>query len=393
MVRFSKEMLESLLPYASPAQEKVALLRIEGKTYKEIEAITGINSNNAATYLARLEVKAARRGWSPNHDLSRPVAPGQHLRGASTLYDEDGKVRLQWVKSQIDREREAQILIDTIEDASKCHKRFRPTTPPKHFDEDLLTLITITDFHMGMYAWEAESGEDWDVSIAKRVFLDAVHRLVQGSPKSGTAIFCQLGDFLHFDGLLAVTPANKHVLDADTRYGKLVDLTLYIMVEAIHLLLKRFPKVRVIQAEGNHDEVGSIWLRKHIKHVFSEDDRVEVDDSEFPYYACLHGETMLAFHHGHKQKLNQLHKFFASEPRFREMWGQAKHTYIHAGHLHHEKVVEDGGAIAEQHPTLAARDAYAARGGWQSQRGAKAITYHKTHGEVLRMTVRPDGTS
>jgi hypothetical protein len=98
---------------------------------------------------------------------------------------------------------------------------------------------------------------------------------------------------------------------------------------------------------------------------------------------------MLGFHHGHKMKLAQLHKLFASEPRYRRMWGEAKQTYIHAGHLHHEKVIEDGGAIAEQHPTLATRDAYAARGGWVNQRGAKAITYHKTEGEIHRVTVRP----
>ena len=57
--------------------------------------------------------------------------------------------------------------------------------------------------------------------------------------------------------------------------------------------------------------------------------------------------------------------------------------------MHHERVVEDAGAIIEQHPTLSGRDAYAARGGWVSQRGAKVITYHKTEGETHRFTVRP----
>lgn len=52
-------------------------------------------------------------------------------------------------------------------------------------------------------------------------------------------------------------------------------------------------------------------------------------------------------------------------------------------------MIEDGGAIAEQHPTLAARDAYAARRGWVSRRGAKVITYDKLDGEVARTTVRP----
>jgi hypothetical protein len=43
-----------------------------------------------------------------------------------------------------------------------------------------------------------------------------------------------------------------------------------------------------------------------------------------------------------------------------------------------------------QHPTLAARDAYAARGGWLSERSATAITYHDKFGQVARNTVVPE---
>ena len=45
--------------------------------------------------------------------------------------------------------------------------------------------------------------------------------------------------------------------------------------------------------------------------------------------------------------------------------------------------------IVERHPTLAARDAYAARGGYVSKRAAKVITYDKEHGEVGSSTVLP----
>jgi hypothetical protein len=258
----------------------------------------------------------------------------------------------------------------------------------KHTDKDLLSLITITDFHLGMYAWEAETGDDWDVNISKRVFLNAIADMIEAAPKAHTGFLCQLGDFLHFDGITAITPMSGHILDADTRYSKLVELTIEIMTQAVQMMLKKFGKVVVVQAEGNHDMSGSIWLRKHIKYVFK-DNRVEVIDNEFPYYAYLHGEILLGFHHGHKKKMAQLPKLFASEPRFRKLWGQATQAYIHTGHMHHERVVEDMGAIVEQNPSLSTRDAYSARGGWVSARGAKVITYHTKLGEVHRTTVRP----
>ena len=37
-----------------------------------------------------------------------------------------------------------------------------------------------------------------------------------------------------------------------------------------------------------------------------------------------------------------------------------------------------------------ARDAYAARGGWHSERQATSITYHSRWGQVARHTVTPE---
>lgn len=43
-----------------------------------------------------------------------------------------------------------------------------------------------------------------------------------------------------------------------------------------------------------------------------------------------------------------------------------------------------------QHSTLAARDAYAARGGWMSERHVTSITYSDKYGQVARNTVTPE---
>ena len=349
----------------------------------------GVDQGNGRKTLEGLKRRAVRQGYSPDHDMTHTTPEGMFVKGLSSLYDSEGNLKAQWVKSATDQARQIEILLDRIENGCNGFKPFKPTAARRRSNDNLLSLLTITDFHLGMYAYEAETGDDWDINIARDVFLNAIHQMVNAAPVSRVGMLNQLGDFLHWDGLLAVTPMSGHVLDADTRYEKLVDLSMEIMAQAVKIMLKKFPEVHVIQAEGNHDMAGSVWMRKHMKHIFANEPRVTVDDSAIHCYAYLHGETMLGFHHGHKVKLASLPKLFSSEPRFRAMWGKAKQTYIHTGHLHHEKVVEDGGAIAEQHPTLAGRDAYAARGGWVSQRGAKMITYDKIDGEIHRITVRP----
>jgi len=387
---YSKVKWAELSQYCISERETAIINeRIKDKTIDDIAATFGLSPRVIYTISSAVKARAARKGYAPEHDMTATAPDGFQVKGVSTYYNASGQPTGQWVKTIGDKERQHEIMLLAIEDTHKNYKPFKVSPVVKHTDKDLLSLITITDFHLGMYAWEAETGDDWDVNISKRVFLNAVSDMIEAAPKADTGLLCQLGDFLHFDGITAVTPMSGHILDADTRYSKLVELTIEIMTQAVHMMLKKFGKVVVVQAEGNHDMSGSIWLRKHIKYVFKDDSRIQVIDNEFPYYAYLHGEILLGFHHGHKKKMAQLPKLFASEPRFRKLWGQATQAYIHTGHMHHERTVEDAGAIVEQHPTLSARDAYAARGGWVSARGAKVITYHIKLGEVHRTTVRP----
>jgi hypothetical protein len=97
---------------------------------------------------------------------------------------------------------------------------------------------------------------------------------------------------------------------------------------------------------------------------------------------------MLAFHHGHKKKNDQLPILFASQ--YPGIWGATTKRYAHTGHRHHGEAKEHSGMTVTQHPTLAARDAYAARGGWISERQASAITYHSHYGRVGEVVVCPE---
>ena len=326
-----------LLEFCSTDKQKTVmkLLLVDGLSQYEIAKKMGVSRSAIRDHVRAVKIKASKRGYSPDHDWNHPVPDGQKIKGVSTFYNEDGQPVRQWVKSQTDEQRQFEILVERIESAVENLPKFKSTPAPKTYDDNLLTLLTITDFHLGMYAYEAETGDDWNVKLARDVFLNSINDMINSAPKAGTGFLCQLGDFLHWDGILSITPQSGHILDADTRYGKLVELAMSVMSEAVRMMLKKFNKVIVVSAEGNHDISGSIWLRKHIKQLFADEPRLEVIDNDFPYYAYLHGETMLGFHHGHKVKLANLHKLFASEPRFREMWGKSSSTYIHTGHYHH----------------------------------------------------------
>jgi hypothetical protein len=122
--------------------------------------------------------------------------------------------------------------------------------------------------------------------------------------------------------------------------------------------------------------------------LYEDESRLTVNSSELPYYVFEWGETMLGFHHGHKVKNEQLPLLFAAQ--FPEAWGRTKRRAVHCGHRHHCDEKEYNGVTVVQHPTIAARDAYAARGGWIADRAVQSITYSKKYGQVGRVFVTPE---
>jgi hypothetical protein len=169
---------------------------------------------------------------------------------------------------------------------------------------------------------------------------------------------------------------------------KMVRVAIRILRTVIDLALVRHEKVIVLLAEGNHDISSSVWLRAMFQALYEANPRVQVIDSELPYYVHQHGRTMIGWHHGHLSKNDQLPILFASQ--FPKMWGSTSKRYIHCGHRHHTLIKEHSGVTVEQHPTLAARDAYASRGGWIAERQVSSISYSDKFGQVAKNTVTPE---
>lgn len=335
-----------------------------------------------------LKSRAALAGYAPDHDLTKAVPDPLVLKGASTLYGKDGEIKLQWVKSALDADKREALIRAAYEAASEELPRLDPIEPPAFVEDELCNLFVMTDCHVGMLAWHKEGGTDWDLRIAERVLTGCFERMVTSCPKAKVAVVAQLGDFLHADGILPVTPTSGHVLDADGRFSKVVAIAIRILRRIVDIALMRHEVVHVLMAEGNHDITSSIWLRQMFAALYENDPRVMVVDSELPYYVVRHGQTMLAFHHGHLKKNEQLPILFAAQ--FPEVWGSCTKRYVHTGHRHHVEEKEHPGMLVVQHPTLAARDAYAARGGWIAERQVSAITYHARFGQVGRSTVIPE---
>ncbi|WP_436060953.1 MULTISPECIES: hypothetical protein [unclassified Phenylobacterium] len=338
--------------------------------------------------VSAMKKRAAVQGYSPEHHMTKTAPAPFVVKGTSTYFDRDGEVRGQWVKTTLDQEARHLAEVAAIEALSKDIPRVDPIERPAETHAALCNLYTFTDYHLGMLAWRKEGGADWDVKIAERLLVSALDHLVTSAPRARVGVINLQGDFLHYDGLTPVTPMHGHVLDADGRFSNMVAAAIRVIRRLIDIVLMRHDEVHLVIAEGNHDLSSSVWLRQMFTALYEVEPRLTVNQSEIPYYVHRHGKVMLAFHHGHMKKNEQLPLLFAAQ--FPEDWGATTKRYCHTGHRHHVEEREHSGMTVIQHPTLAARDAYAARGGWISERQASAITYHAEFGQVARNTVTPE---
>lgn len=363
-----------------------------------VDAVTAHGNSAAAGRALQTPVATVKRqlraalaaGFKP--DVQRLIAAGESaaapegwvLKGTSTYYNKDGVPTAQWVKTTKDAERLRVMQQSAFDALCATLIPLKPVVGPTsaHIDTDLLNLYTLTDCHVGMLAWSKETGDPWDLDIAERCLVDIFFRMIDAAPEAEVGIVNQLGDFLHFDSLTPETPAHRHILDADSRYQKVVTVAVRILRRIIEKALTKHKTVQVYMHEGNHDPAGSVWLRVLFAQLYEKNQRVTVEQSPNPYVAYQHGNVFLGFHHGHLLKPVSMPLLFASQ--FSKIWGNTEFRYVHCGHKHHVEEKEHPGIKVIQHPTLSAPDAYAARGGWLSKRQATSMTYSKKSGEIAR---------
>ncbi len=336
----------------------------------------------------------ASRGWSQaKAEASQgatpapPVEvlpPGHKLKGVSTLVGPDGETRIQWIKTTTDPESQEQILAKLLETIpGRIPDRGAPVPPPTEtLRSDLLAVYPMGDPHIGMLSWGVETGADFDLQIAEDLMVRAIRDLVSRGPRTHTALLVNLGDFFHYDNDNARTTQGGHTLDVDGRAAKVLVIGLRIMVTMIDALLSHHAAVEVRNKIGNHDGHSALLLAIALKAHYRSEPRVSIPiepqhRSYFRWYRNLIGMT-----HGDRARGEDLGEIMAAERP--EDWGQTAHRSWLVGHVHHSTVKEYRGCRVETFRTLAARDSWHARQGYQSGRDMHRITLHREHGEIGR---------
>jgi hypothetical protein len=387
--------LAGLGAFGTPVERECAeALRVHGGIAAAAAALQ-LTAAQFRAHLSELQRRAAARGWSPAHDMTRTTPEGFRVKGVSSYYgaakDEDGnptgalELRGQWVKTNREEEDKLAAMMDAMQAfMAPFGGAADPVPPPAHNDEDLLVVYPFGDPHVGMYAWAEETGDDFDLKIAERDMVAAVDALVSVAPAAKTAILVTVGDTFHADGRGNTTTGGTPV-DVDTRWSKVFGVVLRTFRRSIDLARAKHEQVLVYIVGGNHDETMALVLAHCLAQYYEHDERVKVCVSPGAFHWYRFGKCLFGFAHGDKAKANDMPLIMACDCK--EDWGLTEYRQIYSGHLHHEIVKEHPGVTVRTLRTLAPKDKWHASKGYRSGQDMRCDVWHREHGQIMQHSI------
>lgn len=345
----------------------------------EAATILGISERQVYNRLARM-----KKDGTLTEGVYDATPEGHIIKGVSTLYNSDGDVAGQWVKTARDDELARKAQEAFIHELAKGVKGLaKPVPRPKATLHDLMSVYPIGDHHFGMLALAAETLEaDYDLKIAEQVLLSAMAYLVETAPASKYGLLVDVGDFMHVNDRKNATPQSGNLLDVDTRFQKLIRVVAMTLRFCIQEMLKKHDKVKVITVPGNHNPDSAGWVALCLDMFYEKEPRVEVDTSPSAFFYHRFGKNLIGVTHGDRTKFPDLPSIMAHDRP--QDWGETEHRHFFTGHVHHTKQQEFRGCFVESFNTLAPNDAWHTQSGYRSKRQIQRIDFHKTDGIVSR---------
>lgn len=258
------------------------------------------------------------------------------------------------------------------------------------YSGDNLLELALFDVHFGKLAHSEETGEDYDLKIATKRYIDAVNDLIgRVNLESISRIMMPIGnDMINIDNIHNTTTAGTPQ-NTDSRFHKIVRTVKNLLIQTIERLTAIAP-VDVVIVAGNHDEQTSFMIGEMLDAYFYHNEYVTVNNSAKPRKYYVWGTTSIMLTHGNKEKHAELGMIFAAENP--ELWAETTQRYIQLGHLHSNKKVrpiqneEFQGFQIQIIPSISGTDAWHAGKGYMSLKQAKGFVYNRKDGLVAELT-------
>ena len=260
---------------------------------------------------------------------------------------------------------------------------------PKREDGHLL-IINPADVHIGKFADSLETGDDYNIEIAKervREGVKGILRNAEGFPIE-KILFCIGNDILHTDNTMGST-TRLTPQDTDGKWFRHFTEALELYVEIVEMLIQIAP-VDCVHSMSNHDYMSGFHLAHALKSWYRNTDSVYVDadPKHRKYYSWKN--SLIGLTHGDGAKLNNLPLHMAQEEP--KMWANTKYRYWYLHHLHHKQRYKFMSSFDNIGVTVEFLRSPSGSDSWHYQKGytgsIKAVEgfIHNKYGQIAHLT-------
>lgn len=255
------------------------------------------------------------------------------------------------------------------------------------YTDGVLLEIDVADHHFGKLCWAAETGESYDIKIAKQTYIDAVKDLLdKTSHLNIEKIMMPIGsDLFNSDGIGNTTTSGTPQ-DDDSRWTKIFRVASETLIEVIDMCTV-VADVDVLIIAGNHDRASCFYAGEFLYAWYRNNENVTIENEPTLRKYYRYGKTLIGFTHGSEERQDSLPLLMAREAK--EDWSKCDFHEFHVGHLHKKKLTKYiagdtfNGVIVRILESLTASDFWHYSKGYvKGIRAAVCIVYNKDVGYI-----------
>lgn len=268
-------------------------------------------------------------------------------------------------------------LIKNTETKTECRAR-------KTDYSDNVAIIPIADLHFGARASAQETGDEYNLEIAKDTLMESVNFHLNNIMLHNVEkiILPILGDFFNIDTVNSTTTRGTYQ-EETTSWKKTFREGCALLIRVINLL-QEFAPVKVYVCNGNHDEIKTFQLQCFLEGYYK-DSSVMIDSSDTVRKYYSYGNSLFGFGHG-DTKANVDYLGIMSTEVNSDVFACGKYRTMIIGHLHHKTTEEKPGIIIRRVGSLNACNTWHKKKGYESLRSSEGYIVSKANGIVNNST-------
>jgi hypothetical protein len=239
----------------------------------------------------------------------------------------------------------------------------------------MMLLLSIPDIHIGKLSDAWETGDDYNIEIARKLYLDAVRHMLERAQAFApiARIVIVIGnDMMHFDGSRYSTTKGTPQVPSGI-WQRVFRVTWETAVEAIEMCRQVAP-TEVQCHPDNHAGDASFYIGDVLWAYYRNTDGVTVDNAPREYKMVRHGDVLIMLGHGDKAKYpNLVGEMARLWPRD---FAECSFKEIHLGHLHSKQLEDDFHSVwCRRNPSLSGTDSWHAGMGYSGRKAAQCFVY------------------